>query len=259
MALPRNFETAPGVWVHREGSSVAELVEEGIGRALRGDWLNGPLSQRTRAFQGLQLERCLLMAALGGTVEPNPAPGVDLLIDPSPLRGTPPERMRAIQALYRTAEIWGNEQEATSHIDTSSGLDDTGIVITWPIAAIVVVVIVAGAAAIAYIAHQGSQVVDRSLARSEESRRLAERDAEAMRAIREHTEKEAAAGKQLPLSEPERLRLEALLEQQKTIVGKREGNLSSGFPDAPSLFSGAAGVVLGVGLGIGAATLLSKG
>jgi hypothetical protein len=123
--------------------------------------------------------------------------------------------------------------------------------VTWPIAAIAVVVVVAGAAAIGYVANQASQILDRSLARNEDAQRLTQRDAETLKIIRDHQEEEQKQGKQLPLSEPQRLVLQALLEQQGAIVSKREAPLDGGpfGGGGNSLFSGLAGVLIGGGVG----------
>jgi hypothetical protein len=195
------------------------------------------------------------MASLGGTIEPNPAEGFAALINPSPLPSTPPERRQVMVALYRTCEILARDEEQQRHIETSSSAGETGIVITWPIAAVAVVVVIAGAAAIGYVVHQAAQIVDRSLSRSEDAQRLAQRDAELMQLVRDHQEEEAKAGKQLPLSEAQRLALQGLLDQQKAIVSKQDAPLDSGVSFS-SAFSGLGGVLIGGAIGILASKFL---
>lgn len=255
MPLPSNFRSAPGLWIHRD-TSITNAIEEGLGRSLRRDWASGSLGDRVRAWQGLLVERAMLMASLGGTLEPAPAEGFAALINPSPLPSTAGERRAVMVALYRTCEIFATDEEAQRHIETSSSSGDTGIVITWPIAAVAVAVVIAGAAAIGYAAHQSAQIIDRSLSRSEDAQRLAQRDAELLKLIRDHQEQEQKAGKQLPLSEPQRLALDALLDQQRAIVSKQEAPLHSGVSGG-SLFdlSTLAFVGLGVGLGFAVSKL----
>jgi hypothetical protein len=255
MPLPANFATASGIWVHRD-SNLAAAVEDGYGRALRRDWSTGSLGQRTRAFQALTLERAMLMASLAGTIEENPGAGLAALINPSPLPSTPPQRRELVTALYATAALLALRTEPDQRIETSATESDTGFIIAWPVAVVLVAVVVAGAAALSYCAHQAAAIVDKQLARSEDASRLAQRDAELMKVIRDHQEQEAKSGKQLPLSESERLALNGLLAQQHAIVSKADAPLDSGVPsfDGGSLLSGIGGVALGVGAGF----LISK-
>lgn len=198
----------------------------------------------------------MLMASVAGSIEENPGAGIAALINPSPLPDTPPDRRELVGALYRTAQILAVRTEPMDHIETNAVQSETGIVIAWPVAVVLVAVVTAGAAAIAYCAHQAAAIVDKQLSRSEDASRLAQRDAELMKVIRDHQEQEAKAGKQLPLSEPQRLALQGLLQQQNAIVSKADGPLDSGFPGigGGGLFSSIGGVALGVGAGF----LLSK-
>lgn len=260
MALPANLRgalaSAQGVWIHRD-TSITNAIEEGLGRSFRRDWASGSLGDRVRAWNALLVERAMLMASLGGTLEAAPAEGFAAFINPSPVKGTPADRRQVMQALYRTVEILAIDEEQSRHIETSSSSGDTGIIITWPIAAIAVVVVIAGAAAIGYAAHQAAQIIDRSLARSEDAQRLMQRDAELLKLIREHQEEEAKAGKQLPLSEPQRLAMQALMDQQRAIVNKQEAPLSPGLdPGGFSPFSGLVGVLAGVGVGFAVSKFL---
>jgi hypothetical protein len=255
MPLPSDYRTRQGLWIHRD-SSIAEAIQEGYDRCAQNDWSTGTVAQRSRAFLGLLAERSMLMASVGGSLEPNPAEGFAALINPSPLPTTTGERRQLVRALYATAAIFSVREQADTHVETNTQISETGIVIAWPVAAVAIAVVVAGAAAIAYCASQVSQIVDRQLSRSEDAQRLASKDAELMKLIREHQEREQKAGKQLPLSEPQKMALQGLLDQQHAIVTKQEGSLDSGLPGGGSLFTGLTGVVLGVAGGYALSRIL---
>jgi hypothetical protein len=241
------LRSASGIWIHRDANP-AEAIANGYARALAGDWRSGTLAERVRAFQALLVERSMLMGSLAGTIELNPAEGLAALINPSPRRGTSGAPRELAIALYSTAGVFALRTETDVHIETSSSPSETGFVIAWPVAAIAIAIVVAGAAAIAYCAHQAAEIADRQLGRNEDAQRLAAKDAELMKLVREHQEQEQKTGRALPLSEAERLALQALQAQQQAIIAKPDGGIDSGLPSfgGGSLLSGLGGVALGV-------------
>lgn len=245
-------------WLHRDGLSVSEFLAASVERGKRGGaWANTP--GEVAALRGLCLQRAILCAQLVGSITINEAsesnPVTAVLVEPfgSSIGG---ERLSAAQTLMATAAILSEGQSDTADIQTiSRGGGDVG---AFPIALGVGVVVVglAKVGLIGYIVHKSAEVVDRQLSRKAEVQKLQQKDAVALDVIKRHTDREAAAGKTLPLDDASKQVLGILREVQQTLAKKTEAPISS--PGGGGLFGGVnwVEVLLGVGLGFVAIKVL---
>jgi len=235
---------AERVWIVNDKIGLRNTVELGLSRAESGDWSSGTPGERVRAFNGWLLERARLMAGFWGEVEPNPN-GTEVYIYPGKLREVESERAKAAIALYRTIWILADEDQRTGPDVTTNIQITEGDVGAWPIIAAAAIVGIAQTAAIGYCAYQAFQVLDRQLARRKDLQMLVQRDKQVLDLAKQHQDREAKAGKQLPLDPVTKTALDSLLHQQMEIVKKTETPLSSGIPDVPAFQAGAAGFGVG--------------
>lgn len=227
-------------WTHRDPNPT-ESVRLGYEYARAGSW-NG--RDRVRALRGLAIESAWLQAWFAkGTLRAttNAAGETVIEIDATPGPSATLERLRLAGAIYGTWRQLALEDLGASNIpDTDIGTpNDTGV---WPLAVAAIVVGVAACAAIAYGAYQAAQVIDRKLSRDADTQKLVTTHAATLALLREHADREQAAGKDLPLDAPTTRALESLLRQQETIAKKSDQPLSSGVPGTGLGWSG--GLVL---------------
>lgn len=244
----------PGVWIHRDERGLQETVELGMVRALSGDWESGLIAERVRALRGWLLEHAWAQARLTGQVTETKSAdgGIAITIDPSIRAGAPAERDRATRILYQTCAVMADASGRELALETSVP-KPTPETAGWPLVAAAAVITIGQVAAIGYMAHQAAQVIDRKLSRDHDMRMLVQRDAQVLKLVRAHTEREDKAKKALPLDEATKLALNGLLKQQQAIVEKKLAPLASGLPDVPS---GAAGFGLGLLFAAAAAAYL---
>jgi hypothetical protein len=233
------------LWVYDDREGVQRTIDLGLMRAQSGDWVNGTLGERTRAFNGWLLERARLMAGFWGEVSIKPD-NSEVYIYPGMIREVPNERSAAAITLYRTVAILEAEDRVNSpNIETISGGHETAEVGAWPLIAAAVIVSVGQAVAIAYCAEKAAELIDRHLARNAKLNQLIQRDAAVLDLAKQHQEAEAKAGKQLPLDPVTKSALKSLLEQQEILIKEKESPLNPILPKIPDMPD------LGKGMGVG--------
>lgn len=206
-----------GLWLHDEPAGLVRAVELGYDVAARASWGSVPTPEAVRALHGFLIETCALRARLAGSISETPGQSPELTIDPRPRAGVPAERVAASRLLARTPEVLQGSA-LSSGIATRTAPGDAGAL---PAVAIVAIVVV-GAAAVAYCAHQAAAVIDRDLARDAELQKLAALHAQTMALVRSHVEREQAAGKQIPLDAASKAALQSLGAAQQTIAERTE-------------------------------------
>jgi hypothetical protein len=221
-------------WTHRDPNP-AQSVALGLATAHGLDWSRGDAA---RALQGLAIETASLLTWFGGgAIRVTTAPSGDQLIqiDPQPT-ATNPERRQVARALVETWRLLGEGERAAEDYETRATPGETGL--PWAAAAAIIVVGVAYAGALAYGAFQAAQVADRKLSRDADAAKLASTHATTLEVLHAHADREQAAGKELPLDEPTRRALTALLDDQKVLAQKQDQPLASGAPQGASSWFG---------------------
>jgi hypothetical protein len=205
------------LWVHTEPAGLVRAIADGYDYGLAGDWARATLPERVRALHGLLIETAALQARLVGTVTEAEAEGYEVLIDPRPRPGAPADRLAAARILYRTWQLVAIRAQQRP-LMTEGPSPDVGAL---PAVAVVAVVLI-GSAAVAYCAHQAAVVVDRELAREADLQQLARVHTTSLQLVRDHVEREGAAGSTLPLDAATVAVLQGLQQTQATIAEKTE-------------------------------------
>lgn len=203
-------------WTYHDPALSVHLAR-GMTRAASGDWSTGSLAQREDDFRALVVATAYQMAKLTGSATETTSQGgeVAIQIDPAPTRAAPYARRAAAWQLYRTLAVLQGTTTTTDPGEMMAGGEDAADAGGLSLAA-VVAISVAGAAAVAYCAHEAGKVIDRQLSRQESTRRMMKAHAAALGVIELHTEREAAAGRQLPLDDASRQVLDRLGAAQNT-------------------------------------------
>jgi hypothetical protein len=215
----------PQTWTHTEPKvgALAETILQGYKRAESGDWQSGTDAERTRAWYGLWIETAYCMAELAGRVEK----GQTIKIDPGVSPEASPDRRRAAVILYQSAFLLMVEHERSGALETTIADDskptDTGVapLVAAALLAAGVVVAVAQAAAVAYVATKGLELVNQELARRDDLRMLVKTHGAVLQIVREHVTRESELGKQIPLDPAERAAIDGLSATQKAIAQKQ--------------------------------------
>jgi len=116
----------------------------------------------------------------------------------------------------------------------------------FPILGAIAIVVGAGAlaAAIGYVTYQAAQIVDRYLARREDTARMVAAQARAVEIVKAHAQSDQAQGAQTPLSSVEQGVMAELRRVEDEVLAKQEAPVGSGLPSFDSSKLVAAGVVL---------------
>jgi hypothetical protein len=220
---------AAGTWTHRD-AALAVSAEWAHSRAAIGDWTSGTPSQRVDHLRALIAESAAAIGYFAGTVmilprETGPICSINLRPRPE----TSPERLALAGRLYATWRIlqMTDDGGADDGLETQAQPDTAALL---PAVAIVAISVV-GAIAIAYCAHQASVIIDRQLARNEQTRRLIASHAAALKAVEGHQSREEAAGRSLPIDAATKQVLESLKAAQQTVVAQREEPMAPFLPD----------------------------
>lgn len=201
-------------WEHTDHRGMSRALVEASARARAEAWERDEapgLSTGTRAADLRVLSLASLWAAermsRGGPAR-GPSPTVED-IDPAAGYDVPERRDAALLLLRTGAILMPQDPGGPTAIRTVGGeppqtLTDAGWV-PLAIAAITVAVKWTAVTVGAYlVAREAATVIDRQLVRSEKSRRLIAAQAEAVTLATAHADREAHAGRELPLTEAER-------------------------------------------------------
>jgi hypothetical protein len=211
---------AVNTWLHRD-AALALSVEWAHARASGGDWVSGTPAQRTDHLRALIAETAAAIGYLAGTVlVVQGESGSTCSIDVRPQPGTSQERLAAAGRLYATWRVLQMVDDGGTEggLETQAQPDTAALL---PAVAIVAIVVV-GAIAIGYCANQAAQIIDRKLARDEQSRRLVASHAAALKAVEQHQTREDEAGRTLPIDSATQQVLNSLKAEQDAIVSRKE-------------------------------------
>jgi hypothetical protein len=241
--------TAAASWRHTDPRGpLVRAVTEALGRAARLEWNAdaSALSSSTRAadLRALVLATAFVSMRLSTVREVMSAGDATMTI---PVVGTysTDERRNAAGALWATWSLLSdNPQPAAARIATNGDGAATNEAGNPLLAAVAIVVGAVVAVAVGvYVVQKAAEVVDRQLARREETQRLIASQGSALKLLAMHAKLEEAAGRELPLTDAERQELANLQAIQNAIAGKSETGLPSPIPK---------GSDIGQGLGFGA-------
>lgn len=209
-----------GVWTHRD-EALSEHLASGYSRAASGDWGSGSLAARVDAFRALVADTAGVMAWFSGTTQIIAGEGgARAVFDVRPAPATPAERVAVAGRLYATFKAFQVTADGglDGDIVTSAGTEAAGV-----LAGVAVVAVIAlGAVALGYCAHESAVVVDRHLARQEDSKRMMMQHAQVLKLVHQHQEREEQTGAALPLDAATRTALDDLGKSQLALVAKRE-------------------------------------
>lgn len=231
-----------GTWTHRD-DALPEHLESGHNRSRVGDWQSGPLSSRVDAFRAVVADTAAAMAWFVGTTRlVNSETGAKAIYVVSPQTGTPRDRVAVAGRLYATFKVFQvtNDGGIDGDIVTTAQTESAGF-----LAGVAIVAVVAfGAAALGFAAHEAAIVVDRQLARNEDTRRMMQAHVKVLELVHQHQQREEQAGKSLPVDAATQQALAALGQQQSAIIAKREEPFPSPWPKSTNPLDGVSGTAL---------------
>lgn len=252
-------------WMHSASSSdeLGTDVARAMARAKSRDWASGSPVAQTNDLRAYLAYSAAIGSQFSGNDELTTAAEVAkgiFRVDPRPAASGEPIRTELARLLIRTpALLWAMvsrdgvpEPGAFAVLRTQHDPEEVGIL---PLVGIVAVAVasVGVSAAISYVAFQAAQVVDRYLARDEQTERLVEVDARLLELASNHAQREQEAKRSLPLDAATRQAMAQLAAVQNAIV-QREPELKSGIE---KLGTGSGGLFGGFSLGLVAAALLA--
>jgi hypothetical protein len=239
-------------WVHvaRDPSELTAHVSRAMERARSGDWRADSASiNDLRAYLAYSAS---VAAAVAGTVgQRRTEEGLIESVDPRPRAGVRKDRGTLALALLRTPAIIGAQALGdglpplgdVAEFRTATEPEETGIA---PLAiAAIAVASIGASAALAYVAFQAAQVVDRYLSRREATAQLMETDSKLVELAASHVAREQVAGTSLPLDAGTKAAVEALTQAQRQIL-KAQPSLKSGFEQLGGAWSFGGGLGLGI-------------
>jgi hypothetical protein len=231
IALPVGLPPADGYWIHEDPAGISPAAARGLARAERRDWTRGPLEERAADFRGLLVYRSWIAAKILGSSGMNSERGaLGMSPDYAIAREntSDSERARLVATLGKTGAILAAGAGATRSgwdaktLHTQAG-GDTAALPLVTIAVVTIIVAVAESAAVAYLAHEAKHVVDNWLARKAELAELAQSDAQVLRLLDHHVDRENEAGAVLPLDDAEKAALGMLEKRQVEAMKKLTG------------------------------------
>lgn len=219
--------------------TMAAAAERGVARLETGDW-GGP--QAPQDFLGVLALRMVLAGYLVGEVERTQvgdALTLTVRLDGARSEG---ERMAAAKALVLPLGAYA--EMADIRVQRETGAVPTPLLI---LAGVVAVSVVAAQGYVAVVvAEHAAEIIDGSLKRSAASGELQKADAEVLRLVNAHIQREIDAGKTLPLDEATKIALANLSTRANKLVTQAyAGKPGAQFPAwaLPTLGLAAAAVV----------------
>lgn len=211
-----------GTWFHTEAGSFGDYFAAALERARRPEpWRK--TARDESLFRGIELMRALTLAQLSGSVvvqpatERTPIAMMTIAVGAAPAQ---PDRAAAVRVLTATDVIYSGGQVDTRTLETRSTAGDVGVVQVAVVAGVAVVAL--GALGfLGYCVHNYATVVDHSEQRSADMAKLKEADAQALELVKRHADREAQAGKPLPLDEASKQALAGLAKVQELIAQKQ--------------------------------------
>lgn len=228
LTLPAGLPPSDAYWIHEDPSGINAAATRGLNRALKKDWTSGSLAERTADLRALLVYRSWVAAKIlgsSGVSSEKGALGMSPDYEAAKLHAGDSERARIVAAIGQTPVILRGAMPPGAFdlklLQTTAGAD-TGMPLI-AIAVVTVIVAVAESAAVAYLASEAKHVIDNYLARSQNLAELAQTDAQTLKVLDLHVEREDKAGAPLPLDDAEKAALGMLEKRQAEAVKKITG------------------------------------
>jgi hypothetical protein len=193
-----------------------------IKRAAAGAWSTPPSLVQIADLRALCAHTVFCISALAGSVS-FIASSAHCKADPTQFAFATDEHEQAARTLAASMMILAGPGAKPSSPVVTVAYDGQGGAEGWPvIIAIIAVCVAVSAVAAAYMSEDASQVIDRKLAREEDSKRLIAAQAKAVDLVEQHLAAEAAQGKPASFSDEEKAVLNDLKQTQVAITSKKE-------------------------------------
>jgi hypothetical protein len=244
-------------WMHTDSRGFPSAVAQAVDRAKGGgagswkaDFWPGSAGTRLQDLRAL-IAASLYLAQKFSEREPTLANDVVQLSDPALGPFANDERRLVALTLLATphALLRGNSNvpapRSLATVDDGANKAPPEAALVWLKALAIVAGVTAATVCIWHCIDKGAQVVDRELARTDDTMRLAAAHAAAVQMAANHTNAEEKAGKTLPLNEAERAVLDQLGSLQQQVIAAKAAEKP--IPETPivsttttgSFFSGA--------------------
>lgn len=202
---------------------------EGIRHFELGDWTTS--ARPAEEFLAVLALRLLLSGYLIGSVQKDTSSdGTTTIQVQLDSRDADPDRVMAAKMLVAPLGVYADM--AGLRLDAKAS--DTGaipipILITG--GAVAVTVVIAQAYVVMYVAEKAAAIVDGALKRNQASSEIQRADAEVLKLVNNHVQREQASGQTLPLDEATRAALAGLQSRVGSLVNSAfEREASKGFP-----------------------------
>ena len=228
LALPVGLPPADAYWIHEDPTGIAAAATRGVNRAIGRDWTSGSIEDRAAEFRAALVYRSWIAAKIlghSGMSAERGALGMAPDYVEANLRSGENERARIVAAIGRTGVLLRSAMPAASPFDltmlqTKAGRAETGGLPLVAIAIVTVIVAVSESAAVAYLAHEAKHVIDNYLSRSANLQELAQADAQVLKIVDQHVEREDKAGGPIPLDDAEKAAI-GMLEKRQVEASKK--------------------------------------
>jgi hypothetical protein len=201
-------------------NQLALSAQAGIANLAAASW--DASVRPAQEFQAVLALRIVLAAYLVGEVTRQVSEGGQTIITATlDNRHAPPERVAAAQLLL--APLGAYSDLAGLKMTIQNDIGDVGAVpIPIPIlitaGAVAVTMVLARAGVIMWVAQKAADIVDGALLRNDASKELQRADAEALKLVNNHVQREQAAGTTLPIDEATKTALQGLQARVDSIV-----------------------------------------
>ncbi len=205
---------------------LALSAEQGLTHLETADWSQS--ARPNEEFLAVLALRLVLAGYLVGTVQRETTPdGVTVIRVQLDGKPQPEERVHAARLLLAPVQRYA-ELAQLSYATADTGAVPIPVLILG--GAVAVVVVAAEAYAFMFVAEKAANIVDGALKRNDSSREIQRADAEVLKLVNQHVQREKAAGKTLPIDEPTKLALAALSSRVGSLLQNFQSQVSSGFP-----------------------------
>lgn len=207
---------------------------------MRGeDWTSGDSTERQADLLALMARSIISAHAIGdGALELDGDGALNVIMEGDAAHANP--FIHAITSAWG-ALAGGGKPSYPTITSTISRTNDAGLAWAGAIVAIV------GIAAVCYIAEKVSEVTDNQLARKEDTRRLVALTGQIAQRAEAHRLAELAMGKPLPVSEADKIEIEALTSLATTVAERKTPPISQPIGAGIGSAVGTGGSLLAIG------------
>lgn len=212
-------------WTDARGKAALPAA---VKRAKAGAWASPPTEVQIADLRTLMAHTVFCVAALGGSVQ-WVASSAHVKTDPTQFVFASKDHEAIARTLAATPMVLAGPGARPSSPVVTVGYAGKGEAQGWPvIVAIIAVCVAVSAVSAAYLAEDASQVIDRKLAREEDTARMIAAQAKAVDLVEQHLAAESAKGSPIDFSEQEKAVLNDLKQTQVAITSKKEPPLITG-------------------------------